>query len=538
MKIPRTLAVFICAAGAALALAITKALLVSGLDKLPPAKLLVFAASTFGLIVALLDWALFRDRRRTVPLANNSSKTPASGKTPVANERSTPPQTKIPQTDPVVQRVRLRPIVFREKFPPSVSAGLSFYGGVPIAPATLSWPRVRNKPGNAPLSFIMQWDCAELAGQDQTGLLPREGVFYLFGDLTWGDPFDFQFMHAPGPVDGMRAIPTPPDLPPLSGKEGAYLVPYCSPYVAKEIQAVPRLLPKWPFTPIAFSCPAPTDPGEPRENGEALFWNENQTVAEALLVVQHPEGVPPPRRRGDQPLPFVRPFPAFPHDHAAVRIVSAKVLHHLRHPASWLLRELTAQERETQFQAWRDQAAQVYASAAAHPPASMLEQSVADEIWRWMEGLKPVLEPGWRSLVEACANASLGLGSEAAGTLPAKLVAACAERHQLASAYLHEEHPNRREPDAIAKWEARKAAGTLQEVRSLHAPCPNRMFGPPSYVQGYVEEYLEEWVLLLELSSHVPLDINLGEGVLQFMIRPADLRERRFDKIELVASAY
>jgi hypothetical protein len=64
------------------------------------------------------------------------------------------------------------------------------------------------------------------------------------------------------------------------------------------------------------------------------------------------------------------------------------------------------------------------------------------------------------------------------------------------------------------------------------------MFGPPSYVQGHVEEYLEEWVLLLELSSREPIGISLGEGVLQFMIRPTDLRERRFDKVMLVASAY
>jgi hypothetical protein len=103
----------------------------------------------------------------------------------------------------------------------------------------------------------MQWDCAELAAQDATGLLPPDGVLYLFCDLTWGDPFDFQLIHAPGSVDGMQAIPIPPDLPPVYGDEGAYQVPYCSPQIAKENQDVPRLLPKWPFIPIAFSYPAP-----------------------------------------------------------------------------------------------------------------------------------------------------------------------------------------------------------------------------------------------------------------------------------------
>jgi hypothetical protein len=64
------------------------------------------------------------------------------------------------------------------------------------------------------------------------------------------------------------------------------------------------------------------------------------------------------------------------------------------------------------------------------------------------------------------------------------------------------------------------------------------MFGPPSYVQGYVEEHLNEMLLLLELSTRQVIGHEFGEGVLQFMIRPDDLRERRFDRTQLIASAY
>jgi hypothetical protein len=64
------------------------------------------------------------------------------------------------------------------------------------------------------------------------------------------------------------------------------------------------------------------------------------------------------------------------------------------------------------------------------------------------------------------------------------------------------------------------------------------MFGPPSFVQGYVEEHLEQHVLLLELSTRGWIGHEFGEGVLQFMIRPSDLRELRFDKVMLIASAY
>jgi hypothetical protein len=57
-------------------------------------------------------------------------------------------------------------------------------------------------------------------------------------------------------------------------------------------------------------------------------------------------------------------------------------------------------------------------------------------------------------------------------------------------------------------------------------------------VQGHVEEHLEQCVLLLELSSRRPIGHEFGEGVLQFMIRPSDLRDGRFDKAMLIASAY
>ena len=117
-------------------------------------------------------------------------------------------------------------------------------------------------------------------------------------------------------------------------------------------------------------------------------------------------------------------------------------------------------------------------------------------------------------------------------------MAVCAQRHRLASAYLHDEHPDWNKPDTKAAWEARKAEGSLKEVRSLQASCPNHMFGPPSFVQGEAEQYLEHWVLLLELSSRRPIGHEFGEGVLQFLIQPSDLGEGRFDKVMLIASAY
>ena len=450
----RTLGVFLGAAGTLLLAAVLKALLVSGMATLPPVKLLVFATSTFGLVAALIDWAVLRD---VFPRAKGKP----------------------------IERARLRPIVFREKCP--AGPGLSFYGGAPVGPSRLAWPRVRHKPGGAPLSFILQWDLGELAREDVTGLLPAHGVLYLFADLSWGEPFDFQFVHERGPVAGWGALPVPPGLPPVYGGDGAYAVPYCSPRVAKELQDVPRLLPKWCFAPVAFSYPA----------AESLFWEDGERTAEALLLLEGADG----GRGAAGPTRFGRPFAGFPHDYAAVRVVAAKVL---------------ARRLEEGGEGWKAEAARRYSLAVSHAPGDRVAPLESDELWRWMEGLEPVLGPGWGSVVEECVNVSVGLGSEGLAVIPEELLAQCARSHRLAMVSF--------------------SGGA--EVRSVHAPCPNHMFGPPSYVQGDVEEYVSGWLLLLELSSRRVIGHEFGEGVLQFLIQPEDLRAGRFERVKLVASAY
>ena len=532
MKIPRFSAVFFCAAAAILVAAVTKAMLVSGLDKLPPAKMLVFAATMFGLVAAGIDWALLRD---VLPLARSKSANATPRERGIDKvSASNAGQEPALWAEPLLDRARSRPIVFREICPPAAVAGLSFYGGIPIGPKTFRWPRVRNKPGDAPLSFILQWSCAELVGQDVTGLLPRDGVLYLFGDLTWGEPFDFQFIHAPGPEGSWRPLPVPPDMPPVYGDEGAYLVPYCSARISKQSQNVPQILPRWPFAAVACSYPGTQDKGK---NAQGSFWNEGES-AEAILALEHPDGVPTARRLAIRQRPFGRPFMAFPHDFAAVRIVTAKVLDQLSNPTKHLLREMGEQERETKLAAWREQATRLYILAAGYPASAAIEQSRSDEIWEWMSELEPVLGSGWGALLEQCVNVSFGLGSDATGAIPTDLIATCTESHRLATVYVHDEYPDRGNRKEPAKWEIRKAEGSLKEIRSVHAPCPNHMFGPPSYVQGDIEPYVQDWLLLLELSSRKPVGHEFGEGVLQFMIRPADLKERRFDRVKLVASAY
>ena len=73
------------------------------------------------------------------------------------------------------------------------------FGGRPDVPRGFEWPAyegegMHGKTAKRPLSFIAQFDCAELAKYDAERLLPERGVlsfFYEMDSMRWGyDPKD------------------------------------------------------------------------------------------------------------------------------------------------------------------------------------------------------------------------------------------------------------------------------------------------------------------------------------------------------------
>lgn len=473
------------------------------------------------------------------PAARTAAASPSAVATPAA-------APKPPPADSLLETARYRPIVFREIYPPPADPGLSFYGGAPVAPAGFAWPRA----DAGPLHFVMQWNCAELARLDPTGLLPREGALYLFCDLAWRAGLPFRFVHAAGPATGWTALAPPPDLGPLYGEEGAHCCPYASPHLPKAERGAPNLLPRWPFTPLVIDYPRVVHDDEDEDDGTGrIYWTERSGVGEALLAAQNSADSTPVEAVGPRPGGVARPFQAFPHDYAAARVVCAKAIEALRRPqylsAYTFLPELDAEARLATAKLWLDEATAQFRAAARHPVRAAMTQAEADRLWSWIEKVAPTFDYGFPDLVETCVNVSLGIGSEGVGALPADFVARNARRHRLASETTRAEYEHEfiarsglpRE-EAQKLWREKSEAKTLIEVRDVHAPTPNHMFGPPSYVQGDVEELIDDRLLLLELSTTQPIGFELGEGVLQFLIRPDDLRAGRFDRVELVQTGY
>ncbi len=455
-------------------------------------------------------------------------------------------ETRTVVEDASIDVARHRFIVFRKIFPPPPNPGLSFYGGAPVGPPGMEWSRGGEE--ERPLTFVMQWDLAALAAEDATGLLPQHGALYFFCSFGREQGKAFRFVYVGGNGQDWAPLPVPDNLPPVFGEAAGELSPLAASQVPAERRHAPRLLPRWPFVPVGIDYTKSMEGDD--ANGEGRrFWTEGPELSAALLRAQDPLGAPL-AARSSKPA-FQRPFPAFPYDWAAVRFVAAKSLKRLEYvsPASWerFKPETGTAARAALTATWRQSALALYDEAVAFPASAAVPRQRADAIWALIEQWQLIFWPSFNYVVDEAVNLSFGLGSAAASVIPAEYVEACAQCHRLATLTIRKEN----EPEfkanrgldlpwkeISAAYKQAKEADELRTVRDIWAPPPNRMFGPPRYVQGDVEELVDEWLLLLELSSSDANGWSMGDGVLQFLIRPEDLRTRRFDRVEAIATGY
>jgi Domain of unknown function (DUF1963) len=459
--------------------------------------------------------------------------------------------------DPLVASARNLPIVFSRYFEPSFKTGLSFYGGLPVGPADMQWPTVDANGKTVSLQFMMQWDCRELAAADRTGTLPNDGVLYFFCNTDWGYDLSFRFMHFAQPTDGWAELALPDTVGPLQGKEGAWQTPYLAWSGLSDVERseyaddAPRVLPKWPMKILPFDYPNKAVGTDDESDDEELhYWNETAAVKEALLELQNSWIAATPREQNAEKNIFERPYPAYPQDWAAVRLIAAKAIDDATsvYGAESLKRHFPETDQETLSQmcaTWKDEAKELYDYAKQFPLTETPDQQFRNQVWAWVETLKPLKGYSMNGYALETVGVSLGLHSDGVADIAPDWIENANRHNGLASVTLREQYQHEfiavnyvSEEGAPKLYEERKAAGQLPIVRDVFARTPARMFGPPSFVQGYIEQYVEAWVLLLEISSGDIDGLRLGDGVLQFVIRPDDLRIGRFDRVELICSAY
>jgi hypothetical protein len=428
---------------------------------------------------------------------------------------------------PGIGEARQNPIVFGQHLRPKDGSWLSYYGGNPTVPADFAWPMSVNDP-ERPIHFLLQWDCRQLVPLDATGMLPQDGVLYGFQDYVEGSPYDVRFFHIPGPTNGWAPKEPPAALGPFSGMQYG---PGCTNKTEAGRNHMPKAVPRWTFEPIAIPYRQP-EPSE-SEDDTGWFWRDYQTFSEDLLKAQFAFAGPTHKDERPATSKMERPFPRFPHDWAAVRIIAADALERAssRLKTDRILPDLDEAAKAQLIGDWTQQAEELFAFAAGQPSTDPVPAQLSDDIWAWCETLEPVIGLMFDDAIKRSVNLSLGLGSAALDTIPDEWVERVATWHALARDETPEGLPDHVGPGDAGEWPERLP-------RKIHAPTPNRLFGPPSYVQGYVEDYVLDHLLLLEMSSSAEIGFELGDGVVQCMIRPEDLKARRFDRVMVVSSSY
>jgi hypothetical protein len=394
----------------------------------------------------------------------------------------------------VLRESRRQAVLLRRHFPPRADS-LSHFGGVPTVPLGFTWPFVVLPDGrDRALTFLLQVDCAAIPEEGRLGLMPDRGQLYVFLDLDWGNHWVWSVRYENGDPDTFVPVRVPAGLPKAYSERATWS------WQQRDADW-PSLLPSWSLQPVLLAG----DETEGGEDDDREFWPGSIDLGRALPDV---DGAVVPTRYYENQYDdgvLVRPYATFPHDWQAVRIATGLLrARHLRPVGG----AVTHSEEEAASFA---DAVRRWSDRAAHEePWGRLSEDDSDAVWQLFLDHQSVTLYSLSDAVNESLDATLAGNPEAATWLPAEALSLVRIRHALAST----------------------------GPRGLHASVHQMMLCAPSYVQGDAEERIGEWLLLLELSSDPPIGHHFGEGVLQFWIRPDDLAARRFDLVELTASAY
>ncbi|MBR1209739.1 DUF1963 domain-containing protein [Bradyrhizobium sp. JYMT SZCCT0180] len=481
----------------------------------------IFIAITLGIVAATLVALL---------PGNGSDKQDKPASTPAISARAASPS--IAPTAGVVRQdlraasVRIEPartaIVFLQQMPPSHDPRhLSYFGGLPTAPRSFTWPTWTHKGATEPLHFVMQIDCAAVPASARHEAFPSQGVLYFFLDLRWGHSNGFRVLYTENAMDAMAQAPAPANLAAVYGSEARHAWRWTEALDDPDTR-LPKLLLKWPFDPLAIAIPPAlieawrSEIDEENEN-PVFWWPELRAMDAVLLEAQEARrGVAaPPDDAAPKQAGISRPYATYPQDWCAIEIGAGLVLGYVNRElryagTSYRLRAMTAEDIQAMSERIGLEARQWLVQAAQHAPFAATSEQTRDSFWSWLEGWRDFSAVVIQQAARLSIEAALAESAEAASRIP---------------------------KEAIARIEATHALATRAES-GIFAATPDRMLAPPGYVQGNEEETAGTHLLLLELSSDEGLGHHFGEGVYQFWILPDDLRTRRFDRVLLTTTGY
>ena len=370
----------------------------------------------------------------------------------------------------------------------------------------------------------MQIDCAAVPASARHEAFPAHGVLYFFLDLRWGHSNGFRVLYAGDPTDAFVPASIPAGLSVAYGYEARFAWRWME--ALDEAEApLPKLLPKWPFDPLAIAIPPAlietwrSEIDEEQEN-PVFWWPELRAMDPVLLEAQEARrGVATPIDAAPPQAGISRPYATYPQDWRAVEIGAALLLGYVQ------IREISIcqiqlphalhDRRRFAGDVGADRPGGTAMARASRPARSFRGDAGTngrDAFWSWLES--------WRDFSAVVIQQAARLSIEAA----------LAESAEAASA-----HPQRRRSPAS---DAGHALATRHRVRHLRRDARSHAGAAELRAGRSGGNRAGTHLLLLELSSNEGLGHHFGEGVYQFWILPDDLRARRFDRVMLTTTGY
>jgi hypothetical protein len=348
--------------------------------------------------------------------------------------------------------------------------------------------------------------------------LPPHGVLYVFLDLRWGHSNGFRVAYVEDVTVPLAPAPMPADLAAAYGPEARHAWRWTA-GLDDPASRCPRLLPKWPFDPLVVAIPSALVAAwratlDPDQKNPVFWWPDVPAMHQVLLEAQE-AGDPPENLTKTEDPPMARPYRDYPQDWRSVEIAAALLLDQVKRRFRYAssdhhLRSVSSEAQTAMQDRIEVEARQWLADAAAQAPFDAPPAPAREAFWAWLQNWEEFSLAIMKDATRLAIEAALVESPAAAARIPA---------------------------EAINRMRIGHALATRTET-GVFAVTPDRMLAPPSYVQGNAEETAETHLLLLELSSNEGLGHYFGEGVYQFWITPDDLRQGRFERVQLTTTAY
>lgn len=405
----------------------------------------------------------------------------------------------------------------------------SYIGGLPRLDPALEWPRTRKDKLTLPLAA--QIDCAQIPNIAGGELLPREGTLYFFLNVHVEDPRDDVWGHVLYSSRPARDLPiTPaPDNPRLCF-DADYDVSGGEPWVdaVRRPDLIPSTFHQWAIEPLVFESFLassfhginrlfPNSTGVDRVKNardqprafETFKSIERQSLSTALnRALPEGQGCPSDTLTG------------YPWTWYFILIHATKIADNSRHQLGDLSHPnrfpgLDQEALEKLGPALRDIAEVADAwvrEAETHDEALPVSQEDRMRFMQWSESLD-----GSLAFARACTRLrnyeSQSIALSAARRGSRNLISTVSNWQELLPP----------EYTAITRYEADNA------IFARH-----QMLGHGKDLQGQIEEMELEYILLMQLDTDYGLNWIWGDcGVVQFWIKPDDLKRRNFKAVKV-----